>query len=470
MKKSYKVQYLSTFAVSLAAVTIGVLLAWTTPVLPKLLNNETPVNITPKQISWMASVGFPGYIVGSLIARFFTDNVGRRLTLLGSAVPILIATISISTTTSVWLLYMTQFLWGIASAIVGNVTTPYLAEISSKEIRGTILAINFYCFSLGNFFAMCVGPLVSYNVLNWSILPLPICYFIACYFVPESPYYLLKENKVDAARQALIKLSESKDKNLEEIEEKLSVMRSDVQTETVRDGTLKELFTGKQYRKPLIMMIGLKLTSVLSGSVAILQYLGIIIEECEMDISLSTALLIFAAINLFSGILLSIIVDKIGRRPLLLFSYISSGVTLAISAYFFTHPTFFRYSNYVPFVGIIIFTVLSTVGYNSLGYVLLAEIFPLNVKLVATTFINVLGGATNFLVAKSYQQMKDVLGMPGTFAFYACSTFVGALFTYFLVVETKGKSLREIQESLEAAAENKTEDRVRAHSSEDALA
>ncbi|XP_075973055.1 facilitated trehalose transporter Tret1-like [Anticarsia gemmatalis] len=458
MKRSARIQYFVSFAVSLAAVTSGVLLAWITPVMPKFLNNETAINITKEEISWMASIGFPGFVGGSLMSRYMTDNVGRRATILGSAVPILIGTVIILNTTKVWLLYVTHFLWGVAGAIVGNVSTMYLAEISDKEIRGTLLAANRYLFSFGNFLVMCIGPFISYDTLNWIVLALPICYFIVCCFVPESPYYLLKEAKVDAARQALIKLGGSSDEN--ELEERLTGMKSDVYKEMLRSGSLKELFTGKQYRKALVMVIGLKLAAVMTGSIAISQYLGVIIQECKMDIEMSTALIAFGAIKLLSGVLLSVIVDKIGRRPLLFYSFIGSAITLGISAYFFTRPTFFRYSSYVPFVGIIIFTVLSTVGYNSLGSILLAEIFPMNVKLVATTLINVLGGFLNFFTVKGYQQMKDILGLSGTFWFYAASAFLGALFTHFMAIETKGKSLREIQIELQGDIYDEAEDKL----------
>lgn len=144
--------------------------------------------------------------------------------------------------------------------------------------------------------------------------------------------------------------------------------------------------------------------------------------------------------------------DKVGRRPLLVFSYLSSGLTLIpVGAYFFIKPTSSPYYSYIPIIGIILTSILSIIGYDSLVYLIIAEIFPLNVKSVAMTSQNILGGFLNFLSVKGYQEIKDVAGLAGVFWFYASSSIIGAIFSYFLVPETKGKSLREIQIELQGA-------------------
>lgn len=87
-----------------------------------------------------------------------------------------------------------------------QVTTIYLAEVSDKDIRGALSVSSRFMFNLGNFLVMAVGPFVSYTTLNLMMLPLPIIYFIACWFIPETPYYSLKAGKVDQARKTLTKL------------------------------------------------------------------------------------------------------------------------------------------------------------------------------------------------------------------------------------------------------------------------
>ena len=148
--------------------------------------------------------------------------------------------------------------------------------------------------------------------------------------------------------------------------------------------------------------------------------------------------------------------DKVGRRPLLVYSYLSSGITLiVVGAYFLIQPTSSPYYTYIPFIGIILASTLSTLGYETLVHVVIAEIFPLNVKSVAMTLQNILGGFLSFLTVKMYQEVKDVAGLTGVFWFYAGVSLIGAVFSYCLVPETKGKSLREIQVELQGALYDK---------------
>lgn len=147
--------------------------------------------------------------------------------------------------------------------------------------------------------------------------------------------------------------------------------------------------------------------------------------------------------------------DRLGRRPLLIYSYLGGSIVLTIiGAYFFVKETISSNNLsslywYIPFTAIILFSIISGLGYDSVVYVIPAEIFPLNVKSVAMTFLNILAGFLNFLTVKCYQQIKDYFGLRGVFWAYAAMAMFGVIFTYVLVPETKGKSLKEIQIELQ---------------------
>lgn len=154
----------------------------------------------------------------------------------------------------------------------------------------------------------------------------------------------------------------------------------------------------------------------------------------------------------FPGIVSSLLVDKVGRRPLLITSYIGSSVFLATVGANFYYQEVIGTPNessnplrYITLVGIIGANVVSTMGFDSLVFVIPAEIFPINVKSIAMTALNIFGGCVTFVMVKGYQELKDVSGLYGVFWFFAASSFVGGVFSYCVVPETKGKSLREIQ-------------------------
>lgn len=103
---------------------------------------------------------------------------------------------------------------------------------------------------------------------------------------------------------------------------------------------------------------------------------------------------------------------------------------------------------YITLVGIICANIISTMGFDSLVFVIPAEVFPINVKSIAMTALNIFGGCVTFVMVKGYQEVKDRSGMYGVFWVFAASAFAGGVFSYFVVPETKGKSLSEIQMEL----------------------
>lgn len=147
----------------------------------------------------------------------------------------------------------------------------------------------------------------------------------------------------------------------------------------------------------------------------------------------------------------SLLADRLGRRPLLICSFVGTGLSLILtSAYFFCLEIIrINEENIAPygiiaFIGIVFSVILSTIGFNSLIYLIPAELFPLNVKSVAMTWLNIFGGFSNFGIIKAYQFARDWLGLFGVFTIFSTAGLAGGVFSFFIVPETKGKSLREI--------------------------
>ncbi|XP_052740299.1 facilitated trehalose transporter Tret1-2 homolog isoform X2 [Bicyclus anynana] len=404
MERGRLVQYLVAVALSLSTATIGTLSAWPTPVVPKIKNNETFVDITKDELATVMAMSPLGFVVGSLATRFISDSLGRRTTILASVVPIICGTIIATLARVSWLLCIMYFLWGIGTGMISTVVGIYTAEIADKDIRATLSVGTRFMFNFGNLLVISIGPFLSYYTLNYCFFILPVVYFVACVFIPESPYYYLKEGRVEHARKSLLKL---KDKEI--VDQELELMKGHVSKEMRNSSSAWELFTGKQYRRPLVIAF---------------------------------------------GVLSSFVVDRVGRRPLLIYSFLSTGICLAIAGLYFFLQEVIRVDHSVlkaygiaAFMAIMLSNGLS-IGYSSIIGVITAEIFPLNVKFIAMTSVNILGGCLGSAVAKSYQAINNVAGFCGVFWVFASVAFVGAIFSYMTTPETKGKSLQEIQEML----------------------
>ncbi|XP_063825376.1 facilitated trehalose transporter Tret1-like [Ostrinia nubilalis] len=448
--RSRIVQYLVAASVSLASLTLGVSSAWPTPVLPKFHANETGVEITDQGASWMLAMNSPGFIAGSFATRFISDKFGRKATILVSAYPMALGTIVLLFAKTAWLLYITRFLWGASTGMIGTVVSMYLAEIADKDLRGTLSVGTRFMFNLGTLLAISVGPFLSYQALNSSLIVLPVCYFVACWWIPESPYYYLKEGRVHDAGKTLTKLRSYKDKK--EMEDELSALQSSVANEMRRDSSVKELFTGKQYRRAIIISTGLKLAQIMVGVVTVQHYLGRIMQDTKSDINLATIFIIFGAVRFVIGIMSSILADRVGRRPLLIYSFLGTAICHIIAgAYFFCQEVLqidqASLTPYViiPLIGIFGSSIVSTIGFGSIIFVIPAEIFPINIKAVALSALSIYGGVLGFIVAKFFQDLKDWTGLCGVFWIYSGVAIAGAVFSLLCVPETKGKSLEEIQ-------------------------
>ncbi|XP_052759497.1 facilitated trehalose transporter Tret1-like [Galleria mellonella] len=445
-----KAQYLIAAAVSLSTATIGVSSGWPTPVIPKLHNNQTSMHFNEQQISWMVALNTPGFVIGSLATSYISDTYGRRSTLLSSALPIAIGTMIVAFFMEAWLLSVTRLMWGLGTGMISTVVNIYMAEITDKDIRARLTVMTKFMFNFGNLLVIVIGYYVSYNTLNYMMLVLPICYASACWFTPETPYYYLKEGKVADAKRVLSKLR--KYKNDKELEDALTLMQQDVKNEMRRSSSFKELIVGKQYRKAVIISIGLRIGMVMTGQITTRNYLGRIMQESKSKISLETVFIIFGAVNFLVGVMSSILVDRVGRRPLLVYSFLGTGLSLALTVgYFFCQEILRIDEQYlspygvIPFIGIVLSTIISGLGYNSIIFTIGAEIFPLNVKSIAMTSLSVLNGILGFGVAKGYQEIKNVSGLFGVFFIFTTVAFASAIFSYYVVPETKGKSLKEIQ-------------------------
>ncbi|CAH1645640.1 unnamed protein product [Spodoptera littoralis] len=474
--------YLVTLSVSMAMMTLGVSSAWPTPVLPKFKNNETNVDINAYEMSTMLAVNPIGFAVGTLATGYLADRFGRRATILGSAIPIALGSIIVVFALKAWLLCITSFSWSCGTGMVSTVSNYYLSEIADKDVRGTLAVITGFMFKFGTLLTMILGPFLPYETLNQVMLVLPFLFCAMCYWIPETPYFLLKNNNLEGARSSLRILRGYKDEKV--LEDELLALQANVRDEMRHSSSVKELFTGGQYRRAIIISVGqynfiddlthsetqnnglpladgqqhsrLKLTQMMTGAVVIRQYLGWIIEETKSDMKTSLALIIYGAVSFVVGMMSSVLVDRVGRRPLLIFSYIGTGVSLgAVGVYFFmqevlavTTSTLATVS-FIPLLGIILANVISTVGFNSLIYIIPAEIFPINIKAIAITCLNLFSAALGFGIGLGYQRVKDLCGLTTIFWIFAAFAFGGGVFSYIFVMETKRKDLREIQAELQ---------------------
>ncbi|XP_011551452.2 facilitated trehalose transporter Tret1 [Plutella xylostella] len=444
-----KTQYLAGICASLTFLFTGASSAWPSPALPKLKSETTLVDA---QLSWIVSLTTIGGLPGCYIAQVLQERFGRKNTIFASAVPNIIGTSIILLTTRAELLYLARFCTGLGMGMVAVVCMIYITEIADKEVRGSLGMLIQVMMNLGLLTMYSIGPFVSYKTLNTLCVCLPVLYVVATVWIPESPYYHLKDGRVAAARKEFMVLKGVTDEKW--VDEQLGIMRAHVRESMENKTSMKELFTNLRYRRALYITAGLKFLQYMTGSFAIQSYLELIFRQSS-SVSGPLASIIYGLVQFTTGIAATFLTRYFGRRVLMCTSSLGVGISLTVVGTFFylqdcakLSPESLASISLMPLIGILGFNILYTVGIGNLPYVMQTELFPINVKTVASSTATMSACVFTFVVGKSYQFVKDSLGHYSVFWIFASVAYLGVFFVYFCVPETKGKTLEEIQDML----------------------
>jgi len=416
------------------------------------------VPITSDDASWIASFYLLGTIPGCVLAAFIVDWLGRKTSLLIAGLPLSVGFVLIIVAWNPYVLYASRFISGIGQGVVYVVCPMYIGEIADKEIRGTLGSFIKLMVTFGELYAHAVGPFVTYEWLAYICLLIPLIFVLTFTWMPESPYFLLMRNRHDDAVASLEKLKRSVSKD--ELEEDLEQMQKIVIRDLTDRGHFWDLFNTPGNRRAVIICFGLQLILQFSGIAAIESYTQEILEEGDAGISASTAVILLSMLQLAAGVGAAALVDKLGRRPLLLITTFLGGIALTIAGTFYLLKFQFELDTneygWALHSSVIFYELIIALGLNPLPYMMLGELFPTNVKGAAVSLANLVSSLLAFIVSKLYQVISDFCGVYAAFAWFAISCFLGVIFIALVVPETKGKSLLEIQEELNCKKKNKT--------------
>ncbi|XP_034941281.1 facilitated trehalose transporter Tret1-like [Chelonus insularis] len=450
-KCSQWLQFVAAISACLSVIACGGHLGWTSPALPYLTNPNNEHSITPSQGSWVVSLYTIGSIIGSLLSPFCIDRLGRKYSLLVFVLPQLAGWGLIIVAKSFIILYTARLIAGIAHGGIYNITVIYLAEIADKNIRGALGSFLKMSTNIGTLFVTTLGAYLPYSELNLVSLSVPLLFIVIFSFMPETPYFFLIKNRISDAEKSLMTLRRLK--NPEDVKDDILQMKEAVDEGTRnKKNVFKELLRTRGNRRALTIILGLKSTQQFSGHIAVVAYTQEIFAQSGSSLPPDKAVVILGIFQLVAGVAAAALVDRIGRRILMIISGLSSALALIIVGIFFYMKNFLELDvtsiSWLPIVALIAYDVMEVFGIGTLPYVLLGELFPTNIKGAAVASGILVGSVFATLVGLSFQAMNTALGIHWTFWIFAiCCTF-GTLFVYFITPETKGKTLEDIQNEL----------------------
>lgn len=342
---------------------------------------------------------------------------------------------------------MFTFLAGSAIGYSFVVLPVYITEISSAHIRGYLGILQTVTCKIGMLLMYGVGPFLSIQSMAW-LCTIPVCLFLSIYFwLPESPYHLLATDQYAAAKASLQKLRCSAAVNAE-----LEQMEASVKESKQNEGTYRELFCNRRYRRSIIIGMGLSGLVELSGSQIVLQYAQTIFATLNTNLDSGHASIIFGVVQLVAAIVTCFLVDTMGRRPLLLISIVGSGIcTMVIGVYFmFERRMDVAGLGWIPLTAIMLFMITYTIGIQAMVMVITSEIFPKHLRAVACSAVCIFSSFVGLILLFVYQYGVEVWGRDYVFMAFSLVTFAFVPFVVCLVKETKRQSLDIVLNTIKA--------------------
>lgn len=441
--------YLAAVAGNLGMLSIGQFFGWASPSLPLLLQGnytEYPIHLTMEEASWVASLLTLGGAIGPIACALIVNIIGRKNTMLFTAVPSIISWLMIIFATSPWELYVSRLISGLAVSIAYSATPMYLGEISPPDIRGILASMLTVAAKIGTSIEYIIGPFLSVKNLCFVSLVWPCLFVVSFIWLPESPYHLIRRGARQNAIKSLIEL-----RGKEDVYKEMDSIERFVKADMTNKISFREILCVPGNRRAIIILFCLAAFQQMSGSQAVVQYAEIIFDEANANMDGKHLTMILGAVQVVFTIVSMIIIDRIGRKPLLIFSSIGSACSTAmVAAYFNLQHNRVDTSElgWLAASGVIMYIIMYSLGMASLFFTFGSELLATNVKALGSTIAICTVNLWGFAVTKLYTVIAENYGTHVPFWIFTASSFACALFTFFYVPETKGKTLEQIQQKL----------------------
>jgi sugar porter (SP) family MFS transporter len=390
-----------------------------------------------------------GALVAAGVAGPIADRVGRRTILMAAAGLFTAGALVASAVTAIWMLVLARLVLGVAIGTAAVAAPLYIAEAAPLERRGSLVATYQLAITIG-ILASYLSGLAITGAGMWRLMfglgAVPgMLFLMGLAFLPESPRWLMRRRSAAAARASLARLRGGRG----DIEAELDDMARAVQAEAGQRAGYTPLFE-PNIRPALIVAIGLFFLQQLSGINAVIYYAPDIFERAGFD-NADTQILAtvgIGTVNLLTTILALFLIDRIGRRPLLVLGFAGTAATMLIIALAVLNPTLVP--SWLVIVMLLLYIASFAISLGPLPHVMMSEIFPLRVRGPGMSMASISNWGFNFVVVFAFPLMLAGPGLAFTFTLFAVICLGGSYFTLARVPETTGLSLEAIERHLQS--------------------
>lgn len=436
------------YLIALISAITGFLFGFDEGIISGVLNTILKdFHLTEYQTGFLMGLLPFGALFAACLTGRLSDWMGRLRVLYLIAITFSLATIGILLTHSFGVLCLARFCLGISIGMSVVVTPLYISETAPSEIRGKLVAY----FQL----AITLGILSSYLINLFIVGKIPwrwafatglvpsVALFVGCLFLPESPRWLFLKGRRKEAHAVLHQLYGRKLQG-NRVEKELSIIKHSI-LKKKKEGVWKELFS-KRGLPCLVLGVVLFLLQQLSGINVVIYFAPKIFQHMELGTTSAVLLATvgLGTVNVLMTFVAMALVERLGRRPLLILGFAGAAISLGMIALFtqFTGPVF----QWLSAISVFLYIAAFAVSLGPLPYILISEVFPLKIRGQGMSLSAASNWAFNTLVVASFPILLQAVGISAVFLVYAIACVIGLVYAIRFAPETKGLSLEEIEE------------------------
>lgn len=442
-----KITGILIIATAIAAVG-GILFGFDTGVISgAILYIQQDWNLNSAEESIATSSVLVGAIIGAVVGGFSADRLGRKRSIIVGSVSFIIGTLILLVSNGLGIFVVGRLLIGVAIGLASFIVPMYISELAPEHIRGALVSLNQLFVTL--------GILVSYGVDTFfaasgawkamfavGLIP-AVVLLVGILFMPNSPRWLVYKHRSDKAIKVLEKVRGQKDPQA--VEPEIQEIESAIKTES----NAKSMMRSSIVKYPLIVGLGLAIFQQITGVNTIIYYAPTIFQFAGLS-SDTAAIAATTGVGLANFVVTAIalaLVDRVGRRPLLLVGIAGMVASLVVlgAGFYFASSVGGSTVGAITAISLIAYISFFAIGLGPVFWLLISEIFPLQVRGTAMSFATIANWSANFAITLVFLGLVGALGQTGTFWLFAAIGVVAFVFTLRLVPETKGLTLEEIE-------------------------
>lgn len=424
---------------SMAAASFGLTLGYSSPALPDI---RSRMPFSASQGDWFGSLVTFGALFGGLAGGQLVNSIGRKDTIIFSSLGFVFGFLMIEASRLTAVMFVGRFLTGLATGATALVVPVFVSEVSPPQIRGVLNTIITIAVTSGVLMAYVLGKWLDYQWLATACIVPSVLVVISMPFMADSPRWLVQVGRSEKALKAL-EFYEGEERAQEEFD-KLQAAAGPVEKFSFADFKLPYVY------KPFLCVLLAMFLQQASGISIVLFYTQDIFESAGSTIASADCTIIVGVVQVASGFLSTLAIERLGRKVLLLVSCAVSCLSLVLLglSYHFQGiqgQAFLVSYGWLPLLALCGFMVGYSVGLGPLPWMLMGEMLPLRVKGFATGVSTAFNFGCGALISKEYHSTMAVLGNDGIYWFYAALMALGFVLVLWFIPETRGKTLEDIE-------------------------